>query len=382
MVRPRHVSRCRPPQARTSRPRTRTPVGFGSRLALALALGCLTLFSRAATPPDFSREVAPILVRRCLECHAGAEPAGRLNLTSEQGLHAGGDSGPAFDPVHPDQSLLGRRVDAGEMPPRRQGHPQPLPRAEVDTLRAWLAHGAPWSPGRTLDAFENTTDRRAGRDWWSLQPVQDPTPPNTPARTPIPPHPIDAFIRRELTREGWQPAPPADRRTLIRRVSVDLIGLPPSFAEIEAFVQDRSPRAYETLVDRLLDSPHFGERWARHWLDVARYAETCGYERDQPKPHVWKYRDWVVRAFNSDLPYDRFIVEQLAGDELPDRTESTVAATTFLRLGTWNDEPNDPEEYKYERLEDMVHATSTAFLGVTVKCARCHDHKFDPITQV
>ena len=150
---------------------------------------------------------------------------------------------------------------------------------------------------------------------------------------------------------------------------------------MESFVRDDSPDAYERLVSRLLASPHFGERYGRYWLDLARFAETSGYERDQEKPGAWRYRDWVVRAFNQDKPYDRFVCEQLAGDEFPDRDIQTVIATGFLRLGTWNDEPNDPQDYKYERIEDLVHATTTAFLGMTVKCARCHDHKFDPIPQ-
>ncbi|RPI80502.1 MAG: DUF1553 domain-containing protein, partial [Planctomycetaceae bacterium] len=207
-------------------------------------------------------------------------------------------------------------------------------------------------------------------------PVRRPAVPTGP-----PVEPIDAFIRERLAREQLEPAPQADRRTLIRRLSNDLIGIPPTLDEILAFESSTAPDAYEQLVDRLLASPHFGERWARLWLDVVRFAETCGYERDQVKPFAWKYRDWVVNAFNNDKPYDRFILEQIAGDELPDRSEETVIGTGFLRLGTWNDEPNDPQEYKYERLEDMVHATSSAFLAFTVKCARCHDHKFDPISQ-
>ena len=177
------------------------------------------------------------------------------------------------------------------------------------------------------------------------------------------------------------PAPEADRRTLVRRVYFDLLGLPPTAEEVDAFVTDESPSAYVRLVTRLLDSPHYGERWARFWLDLVRFAETSGYERDQEKPGAWKYRDWVIRAINDDKPFDRFVVEQLAGDELPGRSEETVTATGFLRLGTWNDEPNDPQDYKYDRLEDLVHVTSAAFLGTTVKCARCHDHKFDPILQ-
>ena len=219
------------------------------------------------------------------------------------------------------------------------------------------------------------------RDWWSLQPIR---------RPPIPQHqdasrathPIDAFIRQRLHDAGMAPAPRADRATLLRRLYFDVIGLPPTHQELEAFVQDDGPRAWERQIDKLLASPHYGERWARYWLDLVRYADTSGYERDQEKPYAWKYRDWVVQAFNDDMPYDKFLIHQLAGDELPDQTEASVIATGFLRLGTWNDEPNDPADYVYDRLEDMVHATSTAFLAMTVKCARCHSHKFDPITQL
>lgn len=330
---------------------------------------------------DFERQVAPILVRRCVECHSGADPSGKLNLTLREAAMNGGESGKAIHPGDAGSSLLLQRVQAGEMPPKRQGKPQPLPPEEVAVLKSWITSGAVWSTDRRLDLFEFTTDRRGGRDWWSLQPVRRPEIPAVKqagwVRTPV-----DTFILEKLEAEGWEPAPEADRRSLIRRVSYDLTGLPPTFEQVEAFVADRSPDAYERVVDGLLASPQFGERWARHWLDVVRYAETCGYERDQVKPQVWKYRDWVIRAFNDDKPYNRFVLEQLAGDELPEADESSWVATGFLRLGTWNDEPNDPEEYKYERLEDLVHATSSAFLGMTVKCARCHDHKFDPITQM
>jgi hypothetical protein len=330
----------------------------------------------AAQGPDFEKSVAPILVRRCLECHSGDDPAGELSLTTLTRAKAVGDSGPAIVVGSPDKSPLVTRVEAGEMPLDKNGEKgQPLPKAESDVLRAWIAAGASWPSGRTLDPYESSGKSRAGRDWWALQPVR------RPPVAAVAASPIDALIRRPLAARKWEPAPQADRRTLIRRLSFDLVGLPPTTDQIEAFIADRSPDAYEKLVDKLLASVHFGERYARHWLDVARYAETCGYERDQAKPHAWKYRDWVVGAFNSDLPYDRFILEQLAGDELADRCEKTVIATGFLRLGTWNDEPNDPQEYKYERLEDMVHATSTAFLALTVKCARCHDHKFDPVPQ-
>ncbi len=210
---------------------------------------------------------------------------------------------------------------------------------------------------------------------WSFQPITRPRVPHGYS------NPVDAFIGDGLAAKKWTPAPPVDRRTYIRRVYFDLLGLPPSFEEVEAFANSPAKDAEERLVDNLLASPQYGERWGRYWLDVVRYAETCGYERDQVKPNIWKYRDWVINAFNADMPFDRFVREQLAGDEIPDRTEQSVIATGFLRLGTWNDEPNDPNDYKYDRLEDMVGATGTAFLALTVKCARCHDHKFDPIKQ-
>ncbi|MCH2183865.1 MAG: DUF1549 and DUF1553 domain-containing protein, partial [Mariniblastus sp.] len=194
-------------------------------------------------------------------------------------------------------------------------------------------------------------------------------------------NPIDAFILARLEEHAMAMAPPVGRRKLIRRVYFDLLGLPPTPEQSDAFVADESPKSYERLIDKLLSSKHYGERWARFWLDVVRYAESSGYERDHPKPNIWRYRDWVIRAFNDDMPYDRFVAEQLAGDEVPWRDEQTVIATGMIRAGTWNDEPNDPADYLYERLEDMVHVSSSAFLGLTVKCARCHDHKFDPIRQ-
>ncbi|MCC6508611.1 MAG: DUF1553 domain-containing protein [Pirellulaceae bacterium] len=193
--------------------------------------------------------------------------------------------------------------------------------------------------------------------------------------------PIDLYWQAALSAHDLEPAEPASRRVLMRRLYYDLVGIPPTFEELQKFEEASDTRAYEQVVDRLLASPRFGERWGRYWLDLVRFAETNGYERDAVKPHAWRYRDWIVQALNDDMPYDQFVIQQLAGDELPDRSLSSVIATGFLRLGTWDDEPNDTLEYQYERLEDMVHATTTAFLGLTVKCARCHDHKFDPIPQ-
>ncbi len=218
------------------------------------------------------------------------------------------------------------------------------------------------------------------RQLWSLAPVVRPA---LPAVDDVgwPRTPIDPFILAPLEKRGWRPAPPASRERLMRRAYFDLWGLPPAPEEVRAFAADQRPDAYERLVDRLLASPHFGERWARHWLDLVRFAETNGYERDALKAGAWQYRDWVIAAINNDKPYDRFVVEQLAGDQLADADEETRVATGFLRVGTFDDEPNDPLKYKFEQLDDLIHATSTAFLAVTLKCARCHDHKFDAIPQ-
>jgi hypothetical protein len=330
-------------------------------------------------------QVAAVLITRCLECHQGSEPSGNLSLETRDGLLRGGDSGAAVIPGDADGSLLLQRIHVEEMPPPVKGISQVLPAAERQILTNWISNGAHWPKDRTLDLYEVTTEVRGGRDWWAFQPVQRPTVPSV-RNTDRVRNPIDAFILKRLEEQQLQPAPEASTETLIRRLYLDVIGLPPNYEEIGlwserlAKAEDRS-KPTELLVDELLNSPHFGERWARYWLDLVRYAESSGYERDQPKAFAWKYRDWVVDAINADLPCDQFILHQLAGDEIDKTSEQSVIATGFLRLGTWNDEPNDPADYQYERLEDMVHATTTSFLGLTVKCARCHDHKFDPIPQ-
>lgn len=336
--------------------------------------------SVAEEGPSFERDIAPILVRRCVQCHSDGDRQGELKLTTEEGLLKGGESGPALN-ADRKSGLLLERIEAGEMPPSEKGGTGPLPPEEFALLKRWMEAGSPWPMGHVLKLPSVTSSTRAGLDWWSLQPLRV-APVPTVNQTDRLSNMVDAYLLSRLEKEGMSYAPLADRRTLIRRVYADLLGLPPTYEEIESFANDSSTNAYEELVDRLLDSPHFGERWARYWLDLVRYAETSGYERDQVKPYAWKYRDWVMQAINDDMPYDKFVREQLAGDEIPERSEATLVATGFLRLGTWNDEPNDPLEYKYERVEDLIHTTSTAFLGMTVKCARCHDHKFDPIPQV
>ncbi len=334
----------------------------------------------AETAPDFESEIAPILLERCVECHQPGNRSSDLSLTTRETVIVGGESGAAIDIDLPQNSLLLRRIIDGEMPPEEKGVSRKLPLEEIKLIERWIEARAPWPQDRTLDWFEQSTDLRAGRDWWSFQPINRPVPP-TLSQFGQPVNPIDAFVLARLEQANMTPAPIADRRVLVRRLYVDLIGVPPSEQQIKDFLDDPSPDAIDNVIDRLLAMPQYGERWARHWLDLARYADTSGYERDQEKPYAWKYRDWVVQALNEDMPYDQFIIQQIAGDEIDERTEQSVVATGFLRLGAWNDEPNDQDDYQYERLEDVVHATASAFLGLTVKCARCHAHKFDPIRQ-
>ncbi|HEV3022250.1 MAG TPA: DUF1549 domain-containing protein, partial [Pirellulales bacterium] len=273
------------------------------------------------------------------------------------------------------------------MPPERKPPAvgPKLTAAEKDLLRTWIADGAKWGNG-PIDWLKLTTASRAGVDWWSLQPIVAPPIPNLKQGDEAV-RPIDAFILARLESLGLQPSPTADRRTLIRRLSFDLIGLPPTPDEVEAFVADPSSRAYEDLVDRLLASPHYGERWARHWLDVVRYAESQGFERDRLRPNSWQYRDWVVSAFNGDLPYDEFIRWQLAGDVLHPDDPRGVIATGFLVAGPWDEVGQSQQSeamkavVRQDELEDLVGTTCQTFLGLTVNCARCHDHKFDPVAQ-
>ena len=360
---------------------------MSQRFIFASSLTCLSLLVLGDLSPkglfagvDFERDIASLIARRCLGCHNASDAKGGLNLTTRAAALKGGDTSAALVPGDVDASFLLQRVAAGEMPPAYKGKSQALPAVEVTLLKEWIRKGAAWPSDRTVDLYEASSDKRAGRDWWSLQPVVRPTLPEVKSResglTPI-----DRFVVARLEAENLSLAPLADRRTLIRRAYFDLIGLPPTPEETAAFVQSDDPDAYARLIDELLARPQYGERWARYWLDLVRFAETNGYERDATKPFAWRYRDYVIQSFNDDKPYDRFVLEQLAGDELEDRTEETVVATGFLRLATWDDEPNDPKEYRYDRLEDLVHTTSSAFLGYTVKCARCHDHKFDPIPQ-
>jgi hypothetical protein len=319
----------------------------------------------------FNEQVGPLLTGKCLFCHAGERRKGGLDLTRRVSALAGGEGGAAVVPGQPDESLMFEKVAAGEMPPRN-----PLRPEQVTAVRQWIEAGAPYP-------VEPLRPGRAGPDWWSLRPIGRPGPPRE--YDPWVRTPIDAFILAKLKEQGLAPSPEAGRAALIRRVSFDLTGLPPTPEETAAFVADCAPDAYERLVDRLLESPHYGERWGRHWLDVVRFGESHGYENNRLRPDAWPYRDYVIRAFNRDTPLDRFVLEQLAGDTLAGADWLTQSATGFCVAGTHDMIKTFMFESRLRQraddLDDMITATGTAFLGLTVNCARCHDHKFDPITQ-
>ncbi|MBC7816857.1 MAG: DUF1549 domain-containing protein, partial [Planctomycetaceae bacterium] len=331
----------------------------------------------------FDREIAPLLVRRCLDCHNAAEKKGMLDLTRNESATKGGESGAVLVPNKAADSLLWQRVRDCEMPPKK-----PLPKEEVELLRRWIDGGAKWGTS-PIDPFAFTTSARAGYDWWSLQPVRRHELPDVKSQISIFKsqirNPIDQFVWKRLADEELSPSPPAEKRVLIRRLSFDLIGLPPTPAEIARFEKDDSPEAYDNLVKRLLDSPHFGERWARHWLDIIRFGESQGFERDKLRTNSWRFRNWVVSAFNRDLPYDEFVRLQLAGDVLRPDDPEAVIATGLLVAGAYDEVGQSQQSaamravVRQDEMEDYVSTIGETFLGLTVHCARCHDHKFDPI---
>ncbi len=332
----------------------------------------------------FESKVRPVLVENCQKCHGEKKQESSLRLDSRAAILTGGDRGPAVVPEKPDDSLLLKAVNHEadlEMPPKPS---RQLSKEQIANLTTWVKSGAAWPGDQATAGF---TPRRPGmkitdrdRAHWAFQPVKRPSLPPV-KETAWVANPIDAFVLAKLEAKGLHPNPPAEKHELIRRLYYDLTGLPPTPAEVDAFVADASPGAYEAVVDRLLASPHYGEHWARHWMDLVRYAESNSYERDDTKPHVWRFRDYLIRSFNHDKPYDRLIREQLAGDELPDADRESLIATGYYRLGVWDDDASDKEAARYEGLDDMVATTGQVFLGLTVDCARCHDHKIDPIPQ-
>ena len=328
----------------------------------------------------FETKVRPILAGTCQKCHAGENHKGGLRLDSRESLLKGGESGVAIVPGNPAASPMIDAVNYRglEMPPTGKLNPR-----QIAALAEWVQMGAPWpkeAPSSSASRRSDFTITDEDRHYWAYQPVGKPAIPKV-SRPDWVANPIDAFVLAQLEEKGLAPNPPADPRTLVRRVFFDLIGLPPKPEEVDAFVADPSPKAYERLVDELLSRKQYGERWGRHWLDVTRFAQTNGYERDGEKAEAWRYRDYVIAAFNEDKPYDRFVVEQLAGDELPDTTNDSIIATGFYRLGIWDDEPDSQKAAAWDEIDEMVRTTGSAFLGLTLGCARCHNHMFDPISQ-
>jgi hypothetical protein len=323
---------------------------------------------------DYAKDIQPIFEKYCADCHGRGKARAQLRLHSAEWVKKGGQSGPIVIAGNSHGSELMRRVLDENEDDRMPLDADPLPAADIAKLRAWIDQGAPM-PAVTAAAAADAIEQH----WAYVKPKR----PDVPAvtrkgwvRTPI-----DAFVLARLEREQLSPSPEAPKATLLRRVSLDLVGLPPTPEEVDAFVADQSPDAYEKAVDRLLASPHFGERWARPWLDLARYADTNGYEKDNRR-EIWKYRDWVIGAFNRDLPFDQFTVEQIAGDMLPNATVEQRIATGFHRNAMTNEEGGvDPEESRYEVLVDRTNTTATVWLGSTLGCAQCHNHKYDPFTQ-
>ncbi len=324
---------------------------------------------------DFVRDLQEIFVKRCLECHGPETQESGFRIDRKADALAGGDLGRAIKPRDSAGSRLVRYIAGVDpdvvMPPEGEM----LSKAEIGLVRAWIDQGAVWPDGVRLSAQETRSEH------WAFQPIARPEVPQA-----VPPewvnNSIDAFVLARLNERDIRPSTEADRYTLIRRLSLDLIGLPPTPQEADAFVGDSSPKAYENLVDWLLKSPHFGERWGRHWLDKARYADSDGYEKDRPRLNAWRWRDWVIEAVNNDMPFDQFTIEQFAGDLLPDATEMQKLATAFQRQTLTNTEGGtDKEQFRVEAIFDRVETTGTVWLGLTIGCARCHSHKFDPIAQ-
>ena len=348
----------------------------------------------AAASPTFEKDIRPILKAHCFDCHGeGEKLKGGLDLRLRRLMLKGGDEGPVVVPGKPEKSLLFQKVQSGEMPKRDKK----LTRDEVALIKLWIARGAKAARAEPADIEKTGGITDEERAFWSFQPIHKPTIPKTKPRDRVR-TPVDAFLVNSMAKQKLGFGPDAEKITLLRRAYFDLTGLPPTLSETETFVADTSPDAYEKLIDRLLDSPHYGERWGRHWLDVAGYADSDGYsDADPPRGYAYKYRDYVIGSFNSDKPFDRFITEQLAGDELAratrDNTQPGLAsphtrelliATGFLRMGadgTATPAVTDYDAVRNQVVADTIKIVSTSLLGLSVGCAQCHDHRYDPIPQ-
>jgi len=341
-----------------------------------------------AAPISFAEHIQPILAKNCLKCHGEAMQLSKLDLRTRESALRGGQRGAAIVPGNAEESRLYRLVAGIEKP----GMPMDggtLSAREVAALKAWIDQGAHWdrtplaasnsNSAADWSALENAQLPPGARDYWAFKaPVQAPPPVVGKDFQ----NPVDRFLERARQERGLKAAPRADKMTLLRRAYLDLIGLPPGPEEVAEFLNDSSPGAWERLIDRLLASPHYGERWGRHWLDVARYADSGGFQNDTDRPHFWRYRDYVIKSFNEDKPYNDFIKEQIAGDEFENRTDDNLIATGFLRAGprVQHREKDNPER-RHDYLDDVLGTIGKGVLGLTIQCARCHDHKFDPILQ-
>ncbi len=345
-------------------------------LLVSVFYACASASSVAQDTGDefFEQRVRPILVERCYKCHSGTKTNGGLSLETRSGWQNGGESGPAIVPGKPGESLLVEaiRYESLEMPPPDQGGK--LSDDEIAVFTRWVEIGAP--DPRVAAAKLGGMTRAEAESWWAFQPL--------PAAEANPsPRKIDAFVDTALATASLQPNPPADKRTLIRRATYDLTGLPPTPEEVDAFLQDDGADSYSRLVDRLLASPQYGVQWGRHWLDVVRYADTAGENTDRPLPHAWRYRNWVFDALNRDLPFDEFVRLQIAGDLEPaDGSQSSrnegIVATGYLAIARRFGHDIDKDIHLMH--EDVIGNLGKTFLGLTIGCARCHDHKYDPIT--
>lgn len=346
---------------------------FCAFVVLSVVAGATT--ARAAdTAPDFGRDIRPIFAQHCEKCHGAEKQLSGYRLDVRAKALAGGESGEAAIVAgKPNDSQLVARITSDDKDIRMPPEGERLNAREVELVRAWIAAGAHWPD-------ELAGENKAKPTHWAfIAPVRPELP--AVANGPAVANPIDQFIIARLEAEKLALSPTADRTTLLRRLSLDLTGLPPTVAEVDAFLADTSEGAYERAVDRLLASPHYGERWGRHWLDGARYADSDGYEKDKPR-QAYFYRDWVVNALNRDLPYDQFLIEQIAGDLLPEPTQDQLVATGFLRNSMTNEEGGiDPEQFRMEAMFDRMDAIGKSMLGLTIQCAQCHNHKFDPLTQ-
>ncbi len=346
---------------------------FGTSFPSKAAVDPAKLPPAASRQVDFAKEIEPILADRCYSCHGPKHQESNFRLDDKAAALKGGDTGVVILPGKSAESILIHAVSGLHPDLKMPKKGSPLSAEEVGLLRAWIDQGA--------ERPETTSgSKKDPKVHWAFKAPVRPQVPKAKAKSWVR-NPIDAFVLTKLEQEKLKPSPEADRITLLRRLHLDLVGLPPTTADVDAFVADKSPNAYEKVVNRLLDSPHYGERWGRHWLDAARYADSDGFEKDKMRI-MWFYRDYVINALNKDVPYNQFIIEQLAGDLLPNATQEQIVATGFLRNSMLNEEGGvDPEQFRMDGMFDRMEAIGKGVLGLTIQCAQCHNHKFDPISQ-